>query len=81
MYWRPSRGGSTIEWAEIAILGDTYAPMPMMLEEVPPGAPTVFSEGPALPALLTKMTPCLLTTCNRMAKPFMQLLPLGSSTN
>ena len=35
----------------------------MMEEVVPPGAPTVESAGPALPALLTKMTPCLCTTC------------------
>lgn len=44
--------------------GETYAPMDRMAELVPPGAPTVDSAGPALPALLTKMTPCLCTTCN-----------------
>ena len=38
--------------------------MDRMDELVPPGAPTVDSAGPALPALLTKITPCLCTTCN-----------------
>lgn len=38
--------------------------MDRMAELVPPGAPTVDSAGPALPALLTKITPCLCTTCN-----------------
>lgn len=31
--------------------GDTYAPTPMIELDVPPGAPTVLSWGPALPAL------------------------------
>ncbi len=42
--------------------------MLMMPEEVPPGAPTVDRAGPALPALLMKMTLCLFTTCTRHAK-------------
>ena len=42
--------------------------MLMMAEEVPPGAPTVDRAGPALPALLMKMTLCLFTTCTRHAK-------------
>ena len=42
--------------------------MLMMAEEVPPGAPTVDRAGPALPALLMKMTLCLFTTCRRHAK-------------
>ena len=37
--------------------------MLMMELEVPPGAPTVERAGPALPALLMKMTLCLYTTC------------------
>lgn len=45
--------------------GDTYAPMDRMAELVPPGAPTVDRAGPALPALLTNMTPCLCTACNQ----------------
>ena len=35
----------------------TEAPTPMMCGLQPPGAPTVVSPGPLLPALLTKMTP------------------------
>ena len=37
--------------------------MLMMEEEVPPGAPTVDSAGPALPALLMKIILCLCTAC------------------
>ena len=37
--------------------------MEMMEEVEPPGAPTVLRAGPALPALLMKMTPCLFTAC------------------
>lgn len=35
--------------------------IPMMLVVVPPGAPTVDSAGPLLPALDTNIIPCLLT--------------------
>ena len=32
---------------------------------MPPGAPTVWRAGPALPALLMKMTLCLYTACKQ----------------
>ena len=41
--------------------GDTSAPTPKTAVVVPPGLPTVVSEGPSLPALDTKITLCLLT--------------------
>lgn len=62
MYSNPSSGGSAIEWVPAAIVGDTYAPTPIMLEEVPPGAPTVVNAGPLFPALLTNIKRCLFTT-------------------
>lgn len=63
VYWTPSVGVSTKEWAEAAIDGVTYAPTDKILDDVPPGAPTVVSDGPLLPALDTNITPCLFTTC------------------
>ena len=62
VYSKPSEGGSTTEWAPAAISGETYAPTPIMLEVVPPGAPTVLNAGPLFPALLTNIRRCLLTT-------------------
>lgn len=56
---------SRAECPAAASEGDTYAPMLRMAEEVPPGAPTVDSAGPALPALLTNTTLCLYTTCGQ----------------
>ena len=61
MYSSPSQGGSTTEWAPAAIAGETYAPIPMILEVVPPGAPTVVNAGPLLPALLTNIRRLLFT--------------------
>jgi len=61
VYSSPSLGGSTTEWAPAAIAGETYAPTPMILDVVPPGAPTVVKAGPLLPALLTKIRRLLFT--------------------
>lgn len=44
------------EWLAAAMSGDTYAPMDRMAEEVPPGAPTVDSAGPAHACMLTPLT-------------------------
>lgn len=62
VYSRPSGGASTRLWAPAAIAGETYAPTPIILDVVPPGAPTVFNAGPLLPALLMNISRCLFTT-------------------
>ena len=48
--------------APAAIAGETYAPTPIILDVVPPGAPTVLNAGPLLPALLMNIIRCLFTT-------------------
>ena len=53
---------SLILYSANIICGLTYAPTLIMLEVVPPGAPTEESAGPALPALAMYMTLCLLTS-------------------
>lgn len=47
--------------------------MPNSALVVPPGAPTVDSAGPALPALARKMTPCLWTAsvASSMKRPML----------
>lgn len=62
VYSRPSGGASTKLWAPAAIAWETYAPTPIILDVVPPGAPTVLNPGPSLPALLMNVIRCLLTT-------------------
>ena len=52
---------SRSEYCASIIVGETYAPIPKSAEVVPPGDPTVDRAGPLLPALATKITPCLLT--------------------
>lgn len=46
--------------------GLTKAPTETIAEDVPPGAPTEDNAGPEFPAELTKMTPCLFTTCRKL---------------
>ena len=41
---------------------DGHNDLPMRADEVPPGAPTVVSAGPLLPAEHKKIIPCLFTT-------------------
>lgn len=53
--------------------------MAKILEDVPPGAPTVVSDGPLFPALDTNITPCLLTTWQGK-KAGIKLLAWGSTT-
>ena len=43
---RTSAMAPRTEWLAAAMLGDTYAPMARMADDVPPGAPTVDSAGP-----------------------------------
>ena len=60
VYWMAGMV-SRSEYCASIMVGETYAPMPKIAEVVPPGEPTVERAGPLLPALATKMTPCLLT--------------------
>ena len=60
---RTASGTSRTECPAAASAGVTYAPMLSTAELVPPGAPTVDSAGPELPADDTNMTPCLFTAC------------------
>ena len=41
--------------------------LPMMADDVPPGAPHVDRAGPLFPALDTKITPCLVTASLRIS--------------
>ena len=67
------------EYSAAAISLVTCAPTPISALHVPPGEPTVFRAGPALPADETNTTPCRLTSsvasskkrpeCHALASP------------
>ncbi len=74
----PSGSSCRIEYCALIMCGDTYAPTPIMCENAPPGAPTVLSAGPLLPALPTRITLCLCASMCAMSLKRPLHAPAGS---